>query len=488
MGEKVIKLILIGVGPHSQRIYLPSIKKLQQKWGVQLFLIVDLKEKELQIKDYLKRNEWNVEQFFIDRFENKLPKELKAELNNFVKKKGINGVIIATEPLAHKCYADWALDAGLNILMDKPITTRKNVTTDSTQAEGILEDYMSLLQKYEQLQKKKETIFSINVQRRYHPGFKIVLDKLREIANKTNCPITSIQSTHCDGQWRLPTEIVTQDYHPYNVGYGKASHSGYHIFDAIYSFFKASKVAGKEADEMEVVSSFVRPNGFLKQLSESDYERYFGDEYKTVKKYTDQELKKIYESYGEIDVSAMVSLLKDGDVVSNLSINLLHNGFARRNWVTPGSDLYKGNGRVKHEYHNIEQGPFQNIQIHSYQSNDDHGNTTKEDFELGGNNHFDIYIFRNIGVIGGVQPLEVIKINDIAKYYGIEDDKLIVEQTKARVIEEFLAYMLGVVDKRKLMSNIDDHLFPVTLMSSIYASHAKRLKKENPIFSSGVSI
>ncbi len=488
MGETAIKIVLIGVGPHSQRIYLPAIKNLRQKWGVQLSLIVDLKEKELQIKDYLKTARWDAEQLFIDRFENGLPNELKSELNNFVKKNGISGVIIATEPLAHKCYADWALEAGLNILMDKPITTRKNVTTDSAQAEGILEDYMQLFKKYKNLQKKKNTIFSINVQRRYHPGFNIVSNKLKEIAVKTNCPITSIQSTHCDGQWRLPTEIVTQDYHPYNAGYGKASHSGYHIFDAIYNFYKSSKVIGKEADEMEVVSSFLRPNGFLKQLSENDYDKYFGDEYKTVKKYTDKELKKIYESYGEIDVSAMVSLLKDGDVVSNLSINLLHNGFARRNWATPGSDLYKGNGRVKHEYHNIEQGPFQNIQIHSYQSSDKHDNNSKEDFELGGNNHFDIYIFRNIGVIGGEQPLEVIKINDIAKYYGMEDDKLIVEQAKTKVVEEFFAFMLGIIEKDKLTSNIDDHLFPVTLMSSIYASHAKRLKKENPIFSTGVTI
>jgi len=57
MDEKAIKIILIGVGPHSQRIYLPSIKKLQQKWDVQLSLVVDLKEKEHQIKNYLKTND-----------------------------------------------------------------------------------------------------------------------------------------------------------------------------------------------------------------------------------------------------------------------------------------------------------------------------------------------------------------------------------------------------------------------------------------------
>jgi len=46
-------------------------------------------------------------------------------------------------------------------------------------------------------------------------------------------------------------------------------------------------------------------------------------------------------------------------------------------------DLYKSNGRVKHEYHNIQQGPFQNIQVHSYQKEDKQEESNELDWLLG---------------------------------------------------------------------------------------------------------
>lgn len=73
-----------------------------------------------------------------------------------------------------------------------------------------------------------------------------------------------------------------------------------------------------------------------------------------------------------MDLSTIVTLKKDNVAIGNITINLLHNGFARRTWLNPGDDLYKGNGRVKHEHYSIQQDSFQNIQIHSYQSKDKH--------------------------------------------------------------------------------------------------------------------
>lgn len=488
MSRKPIRLMLVGLGPHAQRTYIPSIKKLQEKYGVELLLVIDLKEKEQNIKEYLKKIHLNVEQWFIDKFESRLPVSLEKKLDKSVEAKKINSIIISTEPLAHKCYANWALNQKLNILMDKPITTRRNVAININSAKGIEEDYFELLQKYKSLQKSKNTIFSINVQRRYHPGFRLVFQKIKEISTQTNCPVTSIQAMHSDGQWRLPSEIVNQDYHPYNVGYGKVSHSGYHIFDAVYSLYKASGLKSKFADEMEVVSSFVRPNGFIKQLEEKDYYNYFGKEYKKVNKFSTKKLNRLYESFGEIDASALVSLIKENEVIANVSINLLHNGFARRTWVTPGNDLYKGNGRVKHEYYNIQQGPFQNIQIHSYQSSDKHDTNTNEDYKLGGNNHFDIYIFRNIGMVGGNKTLEILGIEDLSTMYGMTSDQLIVEQTKTNVVEEFFSSLIGLTPKNQITSSIEDHLFPVSLMSSVYQSYSTRLKNKNPVIRKRINI
>src|SRR5690606_14673531 len=132
---------------------------------------------------------------------------------------------------------------------------------------------------YQSVQEIKESIFIINSHRRFHKGFEMVNERIKEINLLTNCPITFLQAYHCDGQWRLPNEIVTQSYHPYCQGYGKASHSGYHIFDTVAQFLESSFNEEKKPDYMQISSSFVQPNGFFKQLNEDDYYQYFGSAY-----------------------------------------------------------------------------------------------------------------------------------------------------------------------------------------------------------------
>jgi predicted dehydrogenase len=478
---KKISLIIAGIGPHAKRIYVPALLKLRSKFDVVISLVIDLVEKEQEIRDYFESINMLPDFLFITPFKGELPIDMRDRLNQEVKDKGIDGIIISTEPTVHKPYAQWALSQGLHILMDKPITTRDNVVSDMKEAQGIYQDYMELLSAYRELQVKRKTIFSINVQRRFHPGFIEAQKLIGEMASTVNCPVTSIQSMHCDGQWRLPSEIVTQKYHPYNSGYGKVSHSGYHIFDIVYRFYKAAAITMKEADSAEVFTSFVQPSGFIYQLTEKDYECYFGDKYDEVKLYSDRELLRIYENYGEMDAFSNIRLLRENVNICNISINLLHNSFARRTWVKPGSDLYKGNGRVKHEYHNIQQGPFQNIQIHSYQAEDKHDHNIPSDYEIGGNNHFDIYVFRNVGMTGGTKPMEIIRMGELVNMGAYNSKRLTSEETKEHVVEEFLSFMQGSITRQDLLSNIDDHEIPVKIMSSIYLSHIQQTVGLNPL-------
>ena len=484
-----IGIIEIGFGPHAKRIYAPALLEWGSEFNSHLSLVVDLKQKESEIRSYFDCYTNKPDFLFIDPFQGKIPKSVESYLTDYVIKNQIKAVIISTEPLTHYIYAKWALKMGLNILMDKPITTENNVVTDINAAKRIESHYLNLLKDYIKLQEKKETIFTINTQRRFHPGFILVRKLLAEVAKKTNCPITAIQSTHCDGQWRLPNEIVTQQYHPYCTGYGKSSHSGYHLFDAVYQFYKVSKLTGKTADSMEIYSSFFQPKGFLCQLNQKDYEKYFGKEYLSVRKYSDKKLAEVFNGYGEIDLSTIIRLKKKDDCVGNIALNLMHNGFGMRTWMKPGEDLYKGNGRVKHEYHNIEQGPFQNIQIHSYQSKDKHDLNTKDDYLLGGNSHFDIYIFRNKGMTGDKDSLKVIRMSDLKQYCPeMSDNKLAIEMVKHRVVKEFLSYLIGAVSKSEFRSNIDDHLVPVQIMSGIYRSHNNYIRGLNPLVSYKLSL
>lgn len=472
---KVCNLILFGLGPHAKRIYMPALQKLQCRYNAQIKLVVELDITAKETAEYVNNINPYIDKYFVAPFTTKMPKDTEMYLDKYVKENNINSVIIATEPLSHARYAKWALKNGLHILMDKPISTRENVVTDIEEAKALEGDYQELINLYNS---NSTNAFIINVQRRYHPGFKFVFNKIKEISQQFNIPVTAIQSSHCDGQWRLPTEIVSQNYHPYNKGYGKGSHSGYHIFDSVYNFYKSGLPISKVPNEIEAYASFVQPDGFIRQLTYKDYEKIFGDEYKNVSKFSDEDLMSRFNTYGEMDIAGVYRFLRGGVNICNVSINLMHNGFARRTWITPGKDLYKGNGRVKHEYHNIQQGPFQNIQIHSYQSNDKHDTNTEEDFLLGGNNHFDIYVFRNNKLTGDTNPLEKYSINNIE---DCDSQKLVVEQTKHAVVEEFIRYVLGYLTKQELLSNIEDHDVPVKLMSMTYQSHVKQSSNLNPI-------
>lgn len=464
-------ILLIGCGPHAKRVYIPILNETKLEFGTQLKAIVELEEKKAEVSQYVKSLFNNVECVYVDKFEeeytHKLPKQVEMKLNKIVKDKEINGVIIATDPLNHMQYALWAQKQNLNILMDKPISTYQNISNSIEQAKQLKSDYKLLMQNY-----NNDKIFIINAQRRFLPQFEIVQKLVNEIAEKYGMPVTSMQSTHSDGQWRLPNEILTLKYHPL-LGWGKVSHSGYHFIDMASKIVKDSFIsAGKQFDSLSVYSKFIRPSGLLKLQSQDDLKKIFGKEYSDIDKRTDDEILNLYKANNEaeVDATALINLSYKGTPLTNITLNLLHNGFSRRSWLLPNTkDLYKGNGRVRHEYHNIEQGCLQDIQIHSYQSNDKHDINTEDDFLIGGNNHYDIYIFKNTGIIGG-KAFEQITGKEIAEKYSLDKTKVMNELARHEAVKEFLEVIIGKRKVEETKGNIIDHNLSVQLMSMIYES------------------
>jgi predicted dehydrogenase len=471
-------LMVIGVGFHARRIYIPSLMELSKSLPIKLIIGIDILAQKNTIDEYLKRNNFDLEMVYLDSLDLnlKLTRKSTDKLNSIIEEKKIKGVIISTEPLLHKAYASWALENKLNILMDKPITTRKSLTKLS-EAKGLLEDYNQLLEKYENIQKDKKTIFTINTQRRYDRGFQKVIELIREVKHLFNIPITSIQAMYADGTWVMPNEILNQSSHPYLHGYGICSHSGYHILDIIWKFYEAGAIEEKKPDEMQVYASFLTPNGFDMQISEDDYKRYFGSEYVNTE-LTKKMYKETTNRYGEIDSFSIIRLLKEGENICNFSVNLMHNSFSRRSWSKPNKDLYKGNGRVKHQQFIIQQGPFQSIHIHNYQASDIHDKNNSNEFDIGGNNHFDIYIFRNTDMFGEGEPFYKISSKEIQKEVS---GRLTIEMAKDFVILEFVEFVLGKLKKSQIVSSIDTHKIPVRIMSCIYQSNALFLEGKNPL-------
>jgi len=359
-------------------------------------------------------------------------------------------------------YALWALENKLHILMTKPISTRENVANSISQTNDLINDYKLLIK-----HRNQEKTFIIDTNRRYRCGFKLVLERINEIAHEFKMPITGMQSTQCDGRWSLPNEILTPTtYHPY-LGWGEVSHSGYHFIDYIVLLARNSfNKSGKMFDTISTFSSFIRPCGLLQQQTQEDYKRIFGENYTKLDSRSNELLAKLYQEHNEaeIDCASLIKLSNKGVPVANISLNLLHNGFSRRSWMLPKKDLYKGNGRVSHEYHNIQQGPLQNIQIHRYAKNESKKYET-EGHNVGDKDHFDIFIFRNSDITGG-QTLEIINHEDIYKAYDFGSDL----NDKEKGLREFIETVFEIRKPKDVASDIEDHEMTVELMSMIYQS------------------
>ena len=477
---KTVNVLLIGVGPHARRIYAPALFEFASDLPVRLVAAVDLERQKDTVDTYLQEQGYELEMLYLDSFDATagIPDHAKAMLDALVKKFDIQGVIISTEPTVHQAYAEWALGNGLHILMDKPISVRKAISIDPVQASGLIDDYNELLELYTACKSNKPILFSINVQRRYDHGFDKVKELIAETTKKFNVPITSMQVMHADGSWRFPKEILTQESHGLSDGFGKISHSGYHLFDMAWQLYKSSLVPDKQPDGLEIFSSPLNPTGLDVCINENDYIRYFGDDFERTG-LTHQQYLDTIANYGEMDSFNVIRLMKRGVNICNISVNLLHSSFSRRSWALPNADFYKGNGRVKHQQFIIQQGPFQCIQIHNYQSKDEHDVDNSNEFDVGGNNHFDIYVFRNVAMYGEGKAFT--KISSLDLEQQADTSGLTIENAKYRIIREFIEFMMGNITLKDVKSNIDTHATPVKIMSGVCQSSANMHTNANPL-------
>lgn len=488
-----IPLMIIGFGPHAKRIYYPVVKNIKKDFNIQLMSVVDLESKKIDIEDFFLKND--IDQFkkpsFIFIPENKrtfekLHPEIEKVLSMEVKKKGIKAVIISTEPMVHVQYARWALKEGLHIMMDKPLSVRKELSTNIVEAKRLIDEYQEL----EILLEKKRSagnfiVFDLMAQRRFHPALLLIQNLIKEVYIRTNMPVSSITSVHSDGQWRMPSEIIEQNYHPYNQGYGKSSHSGYHTIDIGAWLIETTTKKDKLFDNIDVFSNFLRPSDFYEQLNLDDYRKIFSD-YDIHNKYSESEFKNKFCDMGEIDAFVSLGFRRGVKTSTLVNLSMIHNGSAQRNWPTSvNRDLYKGNGRIRHESHYVVQGPFQAISFISYQSKELNPDDTEGLYDMGGEYHLDINVFRNNVLFPDW---------DAYKKYTIKDLSNTIMEGRSRGHQEdarrncLINFFQQILDKNiNNKSSLQSHKVSVLLHSAIYQSACARYSNKNPLINIKVS-
>lgn len=404
-------IMLVGLGPHSKRIYMNYFKN----HGIAPKILVDLESNKEYVRKYLDENGYSDTIIWTlpDKYKDceTLPEQEYNSLLKLCKENEINYIISSTEPKAHNMYLQFALKNDINILSDKPITVVKGMDK--------IENIKKVKQQYEELLKLYQDSnckCNIMCQRQYHRGYIFIKKLLAEIISKYNIPITYIDIYHCDGNWEMPHDLDKEN-HPYKYGYGKLYHSGYHFIDLLAELVKLNNLTdnSKRITQGKMYGDIFTPDDEKIVFNSDDFQNIFNLEnmsepYSSLKE-------KDYSSYGEKNFYGNIGFYNsDNRLITTANINLLHYGFSRRGWFE-SRDYYKKNGRIRHERINIQVGPLLNIQVHSYQSKEIKERTNSIDETLtGGLEHFDIDIYRNVDIIGGV-PFQRVQLRDL---YGDE--------------------------------------------------------------------
>lgn len=464
--------ILVGLGPHAKRIYYPFLEKHQARYDICLKLLVELENQSQQVAKFLNQRKLQPEKILYlpesrrNRMGAALDEAAQKELDSLVQREKIDGIIISTEPKAHKIYAEWALKNNVNVLMDKPLTAPVHPSTDIQSAHTIYQDYLDL----ENLLKTSSAKFYVTCQRRNHKGYTFIKEYLKNFVSDFEVPISYIDVYHADGAWSLPHEF-NKENHPYKYGYGKLMHSGYHFVDLFAWIAQVNFGLEKARPETaKIYTARFTPNDLFNQIDEAAYTRFFNQP--KIRDFYQTYQRKDYEEFGELDTYTLVQLMRGQNVVMTGSINLQQNSFSKRGWFELPEDTYKGNGRVRHERVNIQVSHFLNIQVHSYQSCEA-GKNTAEPGSVGSEDHFDILIFRNRKIVGGEGFLKF-SVGKEMKEHNRMDSYYLGHNEQARE-----STLLNFIEGKDDESELSHHKFTNQLLSNIYASIAQGTETGN---------
>lgn len=486
-----VRLAIFGIGMHFQETYTTALKRKEVNSLVDVVWVADLANKKDLVQERCKIAGQNPLFVGVDTFiGNALPMPLKKQLDAMLVEHPVDAVLVSTTPEQHRAYTAWALRHELDVLLDKPITTRPAAAHNVRQALGILDDWDAM----HALSTQKNRLLMVNSHRRFHPAYYKVSELLEEVATKYGFGVTSLSSFNSDGQWRMPNELVEIDYHGFNTGNGALSHFGYHYLDLASTWYRKGTPADRRADTAAINSSFSLADNYAQQITAADAKRVLSLKGEPDPQPDSKEIIKALKTFGEMDAFGSIEMLKENVMTGHITMQMVHSGFSQRAWTKPAHNLYKENGRVRWENHLIQQGPLHAIEIRSFQavqpSHFDPGEGLPR-WELGGSDQLEINIFRN-KLIGG-KPLETINVTDLLT--AIPEKDVLHEDTKAKTLQLFISIVAkrkdiydtlpkttewdAYVTQKMQGSDVDLSLFnthqpTVAFMAGMYASYAHR--------------
>ncbi len=264
--KQLKKLVIIGFGPHSKRVYYKMISEEVINSKLEFIAVIDLKSKKKEIDDFFTDKEIKPQHFFYVEDKNQIDpisidKNVKEFLDELIADKKIDRAIIGTEPKSHEIYLNYFVDNKITCLTDKPVFAYSGLSYDKKVAER---QYKNILKLNKKSIKNKVRVY-VQVQRREHKAYNFIFNIINQIIDKYKVPITYFHIFHSDGSWNMPNEFVGRENHPYKYGYGKIMHSGYHFVDIVSRIIESNQRIS-EVIKTSINSKSVLANDNYEQL------------------------------------------------------------------------------------------------------------------------------------------------------------------------------------------------------------------------------
>jgi predicted dehydrogenase len=481
-----LAVLIVGLGPHGSTVYLTGLKDLQKKYNLVLAGVVELASAKNAVLAILQEYGLAAETTFIpasprtkgETYE--LDADLRKHLDRLVHERGVRAVVIATEPLSHKAYFEWALANNLHVLIDKPLTLPPYASIEVSQAERIESDYVELMDLFRKGRDRvtgRRLVIQCMLQRRFQDAYQDLRATIRQVFDATQCPVTSVTIVHNDGQWRFPEELLRESYHGFDEGIGKLAHTGYHFLDIVPWLIEDAQKPELPIDTLTVQCNLIRPKDLIFILPPQTIGRLFGNGHLRGATTPLSELAQQMARYGEVDAYVTIRFCHQDIVICHANLTLLHSGLSYRHWADTSADPYINKGRIKQETLLLYQGPFLAAQYHRYRATRGPGS---EHRDFGGEHHNELnYIFNDKMLGFGDGPVVRKSFERKVSDRGVPGDKL-------RGLDNFFAAILHG-SRASCEMTLEEHWGSVRLLASVYRAAALGIEGKPPIYSTRYS-
>lgn len=379
-------IIVIGLGPHAQAVQYHFLEEMAQTgYPVRVKLLVELQDRKDDIENYFANKNLLPEEIVglpvSDRNNPEINPTLLKKLEEI--KGETDGLVLCTEPKAHKKYIVWALKNNIDVLADKPLTAP---IINEQGPKQIWQDYLDI----EQALQKSKAHLNLLTNKRVQPAYQAVYQYVRDFVTEYNMPVTHIDMSDGGGVWPFPIEFLTRENHPYKYGYGILLHTGFHFVDLLLHYQSINHLIGFEEDKINLHAFGTTPFDVLHQMPQKVYENLFPEENFT------QEFNNIplqdYKKYGCLDIISDLQFEKNGAIITQASLNMLQNTLSSRANRPLPKDLYLKLGRLTQNYISIFCGPLFNVRLNYFQP---------DKLAPGECDYYIVEVCRNTALIGG---------------------------------------------------------------------------------------